>query len=171
MSPSGVSYQLGKMEKTGLVVCTDEKLYRLADTEEIEKVILQVVQGNTIPIEQILQAQELRSFEQNKVKALLDKLIITGLLEKVEKRSSGEEPRGVAYKLSFLGCKQLGVCYFCNKPVNDRGMAIEGIVSEEIPAYATVDYGLRLHPRCILKWVEGDFDIDYYVQGLSLIHI
>ena len=166
-SPSGLSYQLQKMEKDEVVVCTEEKLYRLADTEEIEKTILQVIQTKTISTEQILQAEELKSYKQNKVKALLNKLIITGLLEKVAERSSGEEPREVQYKLSFLGCRQLGVCYFCNKPVNDRGLAIEGIISENIPVWATVDYGLRLHPACIAKWTEGNYDVDYYVQGAS----
>jgi hypothetical protein len=159
------------MEKDGIVVFTAEKLYRLADTQEIEKTVLQVIQGKTLPIEQIMQADELKSYEQDKVKALLNKLIITGLLEKVTEWPVLSEDRTVeaekGYKLSFLGCKQLGVCYFCNEPVGE-GLAINGIISEMIEGGATVDYGLRVHPACIAKWTEKDYEgYDYYVRDAS----
>jgi DNA-binding Lrp family transcriptional regulator len=169
-SNSGVLYQLQKMEKDGVVVCTEEKLYRLADTEEIEKTILRTFLKKTLPIGEIFQADELKSYEQDKVEALSNKLIITGLLERVTGWSSEEGLHEVekGYKLSFLGCRELEVCYFCNEAVNE-GVAIEGIISEEISGGPTVDYGLRLHPACIAKWIESDYwrEGDHYVQGAS----
>ena len=162
-SESGVYYQLQKMEKEGLVVCTEEKHYRLADTKEIEKAILQVTKRRTLPPEQILQAEELKSFDKDKVKAVFDKMIITGLLEKVEELTLDEtglfKTVEKGYKLSFLGCRELEVCYFCNEPVREI-FAIEGIVSER--SWVGVDYGLPLHPTCIAKWIESDWGMGEY---------
>jgi predicted transcriptional regulator len=168
-SGSTISYQLQKMKNKGIIVCTKEKYYRLADTKEIEKAILQVTQRRTLPAEQILQAEELKSFDNDKVKAVFDKMIITGLLERVEewvhKEKGFPEPAEKGYKLSFLGCRELGVCYFCNGSVS-ADFAIEGIVSEK--SYEITHYGLSLHPTCIAKWIERDWGAgDIYFEGTS----
>lgn len=165
-SNSGVSYQLQKMKKDGIIVCTSEKVYQLADNEEIERTILRILLKKTLPMAEILQVDELKSFEQDKVKALLNKLIITGLLEQVRGRSSEEGLHKVddRYKLSFFGCRQLGVCYFCNDPVSE-GIGIEGVLTEE--SWGTrVDYDLLLHPACVTKWMEIHWsEADYYIHG------
>jgi DNA-binding transcriptional ArsR family regulator len=162
-SQSGISYQLQKMQNEGLIICTKEKRYRLADTKEMEKTILQVTRTKTLPVEEILGSDELRSFDQDKVRAVFDKMVITGLLEKVKEWAPRTDLLEVekGYKLSFLGCGELGVCYFCNEPVV-TDLAIEGIVSEE--TWTNIDYGLLLHPGCVANWVQSHWeDADYYL--------
>jgi predicted transcriptional regulator len=164
-SPSGVLYNLQKMQKEGVVVCSDEKIYRLADTEEIEKSILRVFLKKTMSIGELLRADELKAYPQDKVKSLSNKLIITGRLERVTEWSTEEgrlDQLEKGYKLSFLGCSELKICYFCNEPVGE-GLAVEGIVTEE--SWATVDYGLLLHPSCIANWMKNEYwtQADYYV--------
>jgi len=167
-SESGVHYQLQKMEEQGLVVRTEAKHYRLADTKEIERVILEALQRRTLTPKEILQSKELRSFDEAKVRAVFDKMITTGLLERVEELEFDEqriETVEKGFKLSFLGCRELGVCYFCNEPVND-GFAIQGIVSEV--SYTSVDYGLPLHPACVAKWLDGAYgEGDFYGVNTS----
>src|SRR3990172_424801 len=153
-SQSGIYYQLQKMDREGLVVCTTEKRYRLADTKEMEKAVLQVARKKTLTVEQILQSEELRSFDEEKIRAVLDKMIITGLLEGVQELSAEKgllKSLEKGYKLSFHGCRELEVCYFCNEPVGE-GVAIEGIVSEQ--SWITIDYGLSLHPACVANWMQ-----------------
>ena len=165
-SGSGISYQLERMEKEGLVVCSAEKYYRLADTKEMEKAVLEVARKKTLTAEEILQSEELRSFDAEKIKAVLDKMIITGLLEKVEELSAEKgllQTMEKGYKLSFHGCRELGVCYFCNEPIGE-GLAVEGIVSEQ--TWLTMDYGLCLHPACVANWMQHELgqEADYYSQ-------
>ena len=168
-SESGVSYQLQKMMKKGLIVCSDEKRYRLAQTDEMEKAILKAVQGKTLNVNQIIASDEVKPFEHEKIRSIVEKMSIEGLLEKVE--SWEPEPHNLlktvekGLRLSYLGCKRLNVCYFCNKPV-PSGFAIIGVVREE--SYATIDYGIPLHPTCISKWLQVDWgEGEYYSEGTS----
>jgi len=150
LAPSTVSYHLKQLTKKGVLKCTEEKLYRIADEEEVELAIMNLLRGRRLTQDEIVRSQELTVFSGVILEAF-ERLLLKGLIEKVLTVNQPER-----YRLSWRGCQKLGICYVCNKPSRD-GSEIGSHVLEELVGLWIESSGF-IHPECASEILRENLD-------------